>query len=166
MRVGVVASRATTPTRDFRLRGGFGSLSRPTSTRYRRPGDEDLSGASRDRRIHLLGAAPFGCHQEQCLAVRPAEHGGEDRAVVLDSLKHYGFADMRINGVRIVGHDGGTPGYEGQLDIYPDRSYVVVILTNQNISCATKGACLARMPSSCTSGTAKQRFCPTPSRCS
>ena len=44
----------------------------------------------------------------------------------------YGFSDQRINGVRIVGHDGGSPGYEGQLDIYPDRGDVAVILTNQD----------------------------------
>jgi CubicO group peptidase (beta-lactamase class C family) len=44
----------------------------------------------------------------------------------------YGFADSRLNGVRIVGHNGGTPGYEAQLDVYPDRGHVVVILTNQD----------------------------------
>ncbi len=44
----------------------------------------------------------------------------------------YGFADQKINSVRIVGHNGGTPGYEGQLDIYPDSGYVVIVLTNQD----------------------------------
>jgi CubicO group peptidase (beta-lactamase class C family) len=44
----------------------------------------------------------------------------------------YGFADSRISGVRIIGHNGGNPGYEGQLDVYPDRGDVVVILTNQD----------------------------------
>ena len=44
----------------------------------------------------------------------------------------YGFEDQVINGVRIVGHNGGSPGYEGQLDVYIDRGYVVVILTNQD----------------------------------
>lgn len=50
---------------------------------------------------------------------------GEDRYA-------YGFGDTRINGVRIVGHNGGSPGYEGQLDLYPDRGYTVVMLTNQD----------------------------------
>jgi CubicO group peptidase (beta-lactamase class C family) len=50
---------------------------------------------------------------------------GEDRYA-------YGFADSRINGVRIVGHNGGSPGYEAQLDLYPDRGYTVVMLTNQD----------------------------------
>ena len=44
----------------------------------------------------------------------------------------YGFSDARINGVRVVGHNGGSPGYEGQLDVYPDRGDTVVMLTNQD----------------------------------
>jgi CubicO group peptidase (beta-lactamase class C family) len=44
----------------------------------------------------------------------------------------YGFSDARINGVRVVGHNGGSPGWEGQLDIYPDRGHTVVMLTNQD----------------------------------
>ena len=42
----------------------------------------------------------------------------------------YGFAYQQINGVTFVGHNGGTPGYEGQIDIYPRTGYVVVVLTN------------------------------------
>lgn len=42
----------------------------------------------------------------------------------------YGFAYQAINGVTFVGHNGGTPGYEGQLDIYPATGYVAIILTN------------------------------------
>ncbi|HZU57403.1 MAG TPA: serine hydrolase domain-containing protein [Actinocrinis sp.] len=44
----------------------------------------------------------------------------------------YGFEVQTINGIRIVGHNGGSPGYEGQLDIYLDRGYVAVVLTNQD----------------------------------
>jgi CubicO group peptidase (beta-lactamase class C family) len=44
----------------------------------------------------------------------------------------YGFTDLRLNGVRVVGHNGGTPGYEAQLDVYPDTGYTVVVLTNQD----------------------------------
>jgi hypothetical protein len=44
----------------------------------------------------------------------------------------YGFLEQRVNGVRIVGHNGGTPGYEGQLDVYPDSGHTVVVLTNQD----------------------------------
>jgi CubicO group peptidase (beta-lactamase class C family) len=44
----------------------------------------------------------------------------------------YGFSYQQINGVTFVGHNGGTPGYEGQLDIYPASGTVVVILTNQD----------------------------------
>jgi CubicO group peptidase (beta-lactamase class C family) len=43
----------------------------------------------------------------------------------------YGFAYQAINGVTFVGHNGGTLGYEGQLDIYQKSGYVVVVLANQ-----------------------------------
>lgn len=44
----------------------------------------------------------------------------------------YGFLDRRINGTRVVGHNGGTPSYEADLAIYPDRGYVVAILANHD----------------------------------
>jgi CubicO group peptidase (beta-lactamase class C family) len=44
----------------------------------------------------------------------------------------YCFVDRRMNGVRIVGHNGGTPGYEAELDIYPETGHAVVVLTNQD----------------------------------
>jgi CubicO group peptidase (beta-lactamase class C family) len=44
----------------------------------------------------------------------------------------YGFSDQRVNGVRIVGHNGGIPGFEGQLDSYPDKGYTVIVLANQD----------------------------------
>jgi hypothetical protein len=44
----------------------------------------------------------------------------------------YGFDDQNVHGVRIVGHNGGTPGFEGQLDIYPGKGYAVIALTNQD----------------------------------
>jgi hypothetical protein len=34
--------------------------------------------------------------------------------------------------VWIVGYNGGSPGYEAQLDPYPDRGDTVVILTNRD----------------------------------
>jgi CubicO group peptidase (beta-lactamase class C family) len=44
----------------------------------------------------------------------------------------YGFAYQQVNGITFVGHNGGTPGYAGQIDIYPHTGCVVVILTNQD----------------------------------
>uniref|UniRef100_UPI001E65B815 serine hydrolase domain-containing protein n=1 Tax=Catenulispora rubra TaxID=280293 RepID=UPI001E65B815 len=46
----------------------------------------------------------------------------------------YGFEDARVSGVRVIGHNGGTPGYEGQLDIYPDTGTTVAIMCNQDRS--------------------------------
>ncbi len=44
----------------------------------------------------------------------------------------YGFAYQQLGAVTIVGHNGGTPGYEGEIDIYPHTRNIVVILTNQD----------------------------------
>jgi CubicO group peptidase (beta-lactamase class C family) len=44
----------------------------------------------------------------------------------------YGFSYQRLGRATVVGHNGGTPGYEGQLDIYPRNGYVVVVLANQD----------------------------------
>jgi CubicO group peptidase (beta-lactamase class C family) len=43
----------------------------------------------------------------------------------------YGFGERFLNGQRIVGHNGGSPGYSAQLDIYPGKDLAVVMLTNQ-----------------------------------
>lgn len=42
----------------------------------------------------------------------------------------YGFEDFQVNGVRIFGHSGHTPGYEAQLDIYPTTGYTAVMFSN------------------------------------
>lgn len=42
----------------------------------------------------------------------------------------YGFSDGEVEGVRIVGHNGGGPGVNTQCDIYPQSGYTVVILAN------------------------------------
>jgi len=52
------------------------------------------------------------------------------RPGLADDKYAYGFADSKLNGVLIVGHNGGAPGVGAQLDIYPDLGYIVVILTN------------------------------------
>jgi CubicO group peptidase (beta-lactamase class C family) len=44
----------------------------------------------------------------------------------------YGFVDRTINGVRMVGHNGGTPGYEGELTMFPGSGHAVVLLTNRD----------------------------------
>jgi CubicO group peptidase (beta-lactamase class C family) len=42
----------------------------------------------------------------------------------------YGFMDHTINGKRIVGHGGGFPGINSQLDIYLDNGYTVAVMSN------------------------------------
>jgi CubicO group peptidase (beta-lactamase class C family) len=47
-----------------------------------------------------------------------------------DAQYAYGFHNERVFGTRIVGHGGGFPGINGQLDIYLDRGYTVAVLAN------------------------------------
>jgi CubicO group peptidase (beta-lactamase class C family) len=43
----------------------------------------------------------------------------------------YGFEDRRdADGIGSVGHGGGAPGMNGDLRIYPEYGYVVVVLAN------------------------------------
>jgi len=42
----------------------------------------------------------------------------------------YGFGDRTEGGARSFGHGGGAPGINGDLEIYPQSGYVVVVLAN------------------------------------
>lgn len=52
-------------------------------------------------------------------------------AIPIPGAKYgFGMEDSLGNGVRIVGHDGGGPGIQSVLDIYPEQGYVVAIMAN------------------------------------
>ncbi|MDQ6692955.1 MAG: beta-lactamase family protein [Chloroflexota bacterium] len=55
---------------------------------------------------------------------------GPNGVPLLDRKYGYGFSDGEVEGVRIVGHNGGGPGVNAQCDIYPQLGYTVVILAN------------------------------------
>jgi CubicO group peptidase (beta-lactamase class C family) len=42
----------------------------------------------------------------------------------------FGFGEFYKNNIRIIGHNGGAPGVDVQLDIYPDVGYTVIVLSN------------------------------------
>jgi len=44
----------------------------------------------------------------------------------------YGFMDRTVNGVRSLGHGGGAPGMNGDLEIYPAAGYVIAVLANMD----------------------------------
>lgn len=44
----------------------------------------------------------------------------------------YGFGERVVDGVRSFGHNGGAPGMNGDLEIYPQSGYVVAVLANQD----------------------------------
>ena len=47
-----------------------------------------------------------------------------------DQKYGFGFGEVYKNKVRIIGHNGGAPGIEGQVDIYPDLGVTVIVLSN------------------------------------
>ena len=47
-----------------------------------------------------------------------------------ESLYAYGIFEKKLPSERIVGHGGGFPGINGQLDIYWTRGYAVAVLSN------------------------------------
>ncbi|MEV0831220.1 serine hydrolase domain-containing protein [Nonomuraea rubra] len=58
---------------------------------------------------------------------------GKVQGLNKDSRYAYGFSDELRNGVRVVGHNGGIPGYWSELEMFPTRGYTIAILTNQDL---------------------------------
>jgi len=54
----------------------------------------------------------------------------------------YGFGDIEENGVRVIGHNGGAPGMNGELKIYVRSGFVVAVLANMDPPAATELATL------------------------
>lgn len=52
----------------------------------------------------------------------------------------YGFGDKDSGGDRVVGHNGGAPGMNAQLDIHWNTGYTVVVLANLDPPVATEWA--------------------------
>ncbi len=46
----------------------------------------------------------------------------------------YLFGDRRIDGHRIIGHNGGAPGINATFDLYLDNDYTVVVLANYDVA--------------------------------
>lgn len=56
------------------------------------------------------------------------------KATNLPEVKYgYGFGETYKNNIRIIGHNGGAPGVSGQIDIYPDLGYTVIVLSNYDM---------------------------------
>lgn len=51
----------------------------------------------------------------------------------------YGFLVRTSNEHRIVGHTGGSPGVCSMLEIYLDRGYTAVTLSNSDLGCGPVG---------------------------
>jgi CubicO group peptidase (beta-lactamase class C family) len=42
----------------------------------------------------------------------------------------YLFGDRKVNGQRVIGHNGGTSGVSAALDMYLDSGYSVAVMSN------------------------------------
>jgi CubicO group peptidase (beta-lactamase class C family) len=52
----------------------------------------------------------------------------------------YGFQDEKVNGQRRFGHNGGFPGINSELQIYPDLGYTVAVMSNYDPPTASRVA--------------------------
>jgi CubicO group peptidase (beta-lactamase class C family) len=50
----------------------------------------------------------------------------------------YGFSDRVVGGRRVVGHNGGFPGVNAELHVFPDTRDVVIVLSNYDPPSATQ----------------------------
>jgi hypothetical protein len=52
----------------------------------------------------------------------------------------YGFQEEMVNGQRRVGHGGGFPGINSELQMYPELNYTVAVMSNYDPPAATRVA--------------------------
>jgi len=87
---------------------------------------EDLIGFARALRGHRLLGPKL---TELVIAGKVESFPGENYG--------YGFAEEVVNGHRVVGHSGGFPGINSQLDIYSGLGYDVAVMSNYDPPAAT-----------------------------
>jgi CubicO group peptidase (beta-lactamase class C family) len=56
--------------------------------------------------------------------------GPENARMGPDERYGYGFIISTVEGQRVVGHGGGFPGINSNLDIFPDSGYAVAVMSN------------------------------------
>jgi D-alanyl-D-alanine carboxypeptidase len=86
----------------------------------------DLLQFSRALRGHRLLSAAMTATLLAGKVATPLPHGPSQPGVQYA----YGLGDQRVNGVRIVGHNGGGPGISAWLDMYPEADLTCVVLGN------------------------------------
>ncbi|MFL5357695.1 serine hydrolase [Archangium sp.] len=83
---------------------------------------EDLWRFSRALQANTLLEAPF----TQRVTTGKVKLGPESE----NETYAYGFFDEQVQGTHIVGHSGGFPGINSQLDIYLGKGYTVAVMLN------------------------------------
>jgi CubicO group peptidase (beta-lactamase class C family) len=52
----------------------------------------------------------------------------------------YDFGGRTAEGVKFIGHAGGAPGMNGELRVFPDDGYTVIVLANRDPPAASLAA--------------------------
>ncbi|GIG65677.1 serine hydrolase domain-containing protein [Phytomonospora endophytica] len=76
----------------------------------------------------LLGESFTGLLTGGKVPLAPADGPADPLASV--SFYGYGHRDSVVNGRRVHGHSGSAPGASARLDLFPEREYVSVVLSN------------------------------------
>lgn len=92
---------------------------------------EDLLKFANALQSHKL----FDARHTELLWTGKAAPPGQD-----NSKYAYGFSESFEDGKRSVGHGGGFPGVNGELQIHLDRGYTVAVLANYDPPTATRVA--------------------------
>jgi CubicO group peptidase (beta-lactamase class C family) len=118
------------------------------ATGYTRETSDDVKVRKNNIFLHVLKGGPAGggystvedlhrfalaLKQNKLLSAETTEKviGGKVEMTFAGGSKYaYGFMDKTVNGQRIVGHGGGFPGLNSDLNIYLDSGYIVAVMSN------------------------------------
>jgi CubicO group peptidase (beta-lactamase class C family) len=69
-------------------------------------------------------------HENKLISAKSLELVTTGKVKMGGNLYAYGFGDIRVNGKRSFGHNGGAPGIASSLSIFPELGYTVIVMTN------------------------------------
>jgi CubicO group peptidase (beta-lactamase class C family) len=113
----------------FNLPGGSSSSPRITNIDFLQPGASAGGGYSTVEDLFRFAQALQG-HKLLSREFTDLQMTGKVPTTRGTAKYAFGMIEDVVNGVRIVGHGGGGPGINSNLDMYPDTGYVVAVMSN------------------------------------
>jgi CubicO group peptidase (beta-lactamase class C family) len=112
---------------------GYTSEGQPSKTRKEnsdsRPNRGGPAGGGYSTVEDLLKFA-VALRENRLLSAKYTEMVTTGKVKMGGNLYAYGFGDIRVNGKRSFGHNGGAPGIASSLSIFPELGYTVIVMTN------------------------------------